>query len=239
MPEAGSAIAYTDLGQMEYAAAVALQHRLIAERHLNQLLFVEHPHTITLGRNARIDNVLASAEVLERSGIAVHESNRGGDVTYHGPGQVVGYPILDLTEWKRDVRWYVRTVEQVIIDTLADFGIAAERSEGMTGVWTGGAKIAAIGVHISRWITSHGFALNVETDLKYFQYIVPCGLAKPVTSMRALGATAGREAVIERLAWHFLNIFNRENGTYGRSDAADGREHRRRDSDEVAQEARR
>jgi lipoate-protein ligase B len=129
------------------------------------------------------------------------------DITYHGPGQIVGYPILDLREWKRDVVAYVRAIEQVIVDALADFGLKAGRVPGMTGVWVDGAKIAAIGVHVSRWVTSHGFALNATTDLSYFQYIVPCGLAKPVTSMARLGAGATRENVIGRLVFHFGRVF--------------------------------
>ncbi len=137
---------------------------------------------ITLGRNGHMENLLASDEVLERAGISFYPTDRGGDVTYHGPGQLVGYPILDLRDWKRDVGAYVRGMEQTIIDTLADYGIEAGRIPKLTGVWVGDRKIAAIGVHISRWVTSHGFALNVNTDLSYFQYIVPCGLTKPVTS---------------------------------------------------------
>jgi lipoyl(octanoyl) transferase len=240
-----------DLGTLDYHAAGELQARLVSERKAglipDQLLFVEHPHVVTLGRNAHIENVLASPEVLRRTGIAVEETNRGGDVTYHGPGQVVGYPILDLTGYKRDVRWYVQAIEQAIIRTLAEYGIAGEHVDGLTGVWTtdgggqsgaqGMAKIAAIGVHISRWVTSHGFALNVETDLSYFQYIVPCGLTKPVTSLRELGVNATRQDVVARLSRHFLKIFDRESFNYGRSDAADGREHRRRNVDEVAEEA--
>jgi lipoyl(octanoyl) transferase len=236
-----------DLGTMDYDAALQMQTRFVADRKAgligDQLLFVEHPHVVTLGRNAHIDNVLAPPEVLESSGIALYETDRGGDVTYHGPGQVVGYPILDLTGYKRDVRWYVQSIERAIIGTLAEYGIHAERVDGLTGVWTdaGGmqAKIAAIGVHISRWVTSHGFALNVETDLKYFQYIVPCGLTKPVTSLRALGVNASRQEVVAKLSRHFLKIFDREGLNYGRSDAADGREHRRGNVDEVAEEARR
>jgi lipoyl(octanoyl) transferase len=232
-----------DLGTLDYRAALELQERLVADRKLglvsDQLLFVEHPHVVTLGRNAHIENVLASPEVLESTGIALHETNRGGDVTYHGPGQVVGYPILDLTGYKRDVRWYVQSIEKAIIGTLAEYGIYGEHIDGSTGVWTRQGKIAAIGVHISRWVTSHGFALNVDTDLTYFQYIVPCGLTKPVTSLRALGVNASRQDVIAKLSRHFLKIFDRESLNYGRSDAADGREHRRRNVDEVAEEARR
>ena len=131
-------------------------------------------------------------------------------MTYHGPGQIVGYPILDLKDWKRDVVEYVRGVEQVIIDSLAEFGLIAGREEGMRGVWVDGRKIAAIGVHISRWITSHGFALNLDTDLSYFQYIVPCGLSKPVTSMKAEGAAAPRADVVDALKRSFSRIFELE-----------------------------
>jgi lipoyl(octanoyl) transferase len=157
-----------------------------------------------------MENLLASDEVLRRAGISFYPTDRGGDVTYHGPGQLVGYPILDLREWKRDVGAYVRGVEQAIIDTLADFGIEAGRIEKLTGVWVGDAKIAAIGVHISRWVTSHGFALNVSTDLNYFQYIIPCGLTKPVTSMAHLGVRAKVEDVSRILTGHFGRVFDCE-----------------------------
>ena len=177
----------------------------------DQLLLVEHPHVITMGRNGHMDNVLAEGEVLRRAGIEFHHTDRGGDVTYHGPGQVVGYPILDLREWKRDVVEYLRGIEQVLIDALGEFGIAAGRSEGNTGVWVEGkGKVAAIGVHISRWITSHGFALNVSTDLSYFQYIVPCGLTKPVTSMQELGFRGTREQVSAALVRNFASRFGHE-----------------------------
>jgi lipoyl(octanoyl) transferase len=205
---------WRDLGLAGYAEAFDLQQVLVARRKRgeipDQFLIVEHPHTITLGRNGRMENLLARQEMLERAGIAFHATDRGGDITYHGPGQIVGYPIIDLREWKRDVVGYVRTMEQVIIDALADFGLGAGRVPTMTGVWVDGAKIAAIGVHISRWVTSHGFALNVQTDLSYFQYIVPCGLSKPVTSMSAMGASAPREKVIERLVFHFGRVFERD-----------------------------
>jgi lipoyl(octanoyl) transferase len=200
-----------ELGRLGYQDALALQNKLVLERQQglisDQLLFVEHPHTITLGRNGHLENLLASEHILERSGISFHSTNRGGDITYHGPGQIVGYPILDLREWKRDVRAYVRAIEQVLIDCLLDFGISGVRSEGMTGVWVDGRKVAAIGVHISRWVTSHGFALNHLTDLSYFQYIVPCGLTKPVTSLRELGVRAGRAEVTESLVKHFARLF--------------------------------
>lgn len=188
-----------DLGRMGYAQAFEVQRDLVEKRKrgeiADQLLFVEHPHVITMGRNGKDANLLASDEILRRAGIEFHHTDRGGDVTYHGPGQIVGYPIFDLREWKRDVVAYVRAIEQVLIDALAEFGLRGEREAGATGVWVGGAKIAAIGVHISRWVTSHGFALNVTTNLDYFRYIVPCGLTKPVTSMAALGCLATREEV--------------------------------------------
>jgi lipoyl(octanoyl) transferase len=203
-----------DLGWMEYGPALELQRGLVEKRKRglipDQLLIVEHPHVITLGRNGRPEHLLASGEVLRRAGISFHPTDRGGDITYHGPGQVVGYPIVDLREWKRDVTAYVRAIEQVLIDTLAGFGIAAGRAAGSTGVWVGQRKVAAIGVHISRWVTSHGFALNVTTDLSYFQYIVPCGLSKPVTSMAELGCRAGREEVVRTLARNFGGFFEYE-----------------------------
>jgi lipoyl(octanoyl) transferase len=200
-----------DLGRVGYAEAFALQRDLVEQRKqgliTDQLVFVEHPHVITLGRNGNLENLLASAEVLRRAGIEFHPTDRGGDITYHGPGQIVGYPILDLREWKRDVVAYVRAIEQVIIEVLGDFGIEAGRLKGCTGVWVQEKKVAAIGVHVSRWVTSHGFALNHATDLRYFQYIVPCGLTKPVTSMRELGAVASREEVIAALARTFAKHF--------------------------------
>lgn len=203
-----------DLGRMEYGAAFELQRGLVEKRKRglipDQLLIVEHPHVITLGRNGRPEHLLASEAVLRRAGISFHPTDRGGDITYHGPGQVVGYPIVDLREWKRDVTAYVRAIEQVLIDTLAGFGITAGRVAGSTGVWVGQRKVAAIGVHISRWVTSHGFALNLTTDLSYFQYIVPCGLSKPVTSMAELGCRAGREEVVRTLARNFGGFFEYE-----------------------------
>jgi lipoyl(octanoyl) transferase len=199
---------------MGYSEAFDLQRSLVEKRKQglipDQLLIVEHPHVITLGRNGHVENLLASQEVLRRAGVAFHHTDRGGDITYHGPGQVVGYPILDLREWRRDVSGYVRSVEQVLIDTLAEFRIAAGRIAGATGVWVEGKKVAAIGVHISRWVTSHGFALNVNTDLSYFQYIVPCGLSMPVTSMAELGCRADREEVVRSLARNFSRVFDRE-----------------------------
>jgi len=200
-----------DLGRIGYAEAFSLQKDLADQRKRglipDQLLIVEHPHVITLGRNGHMENLLASEEVLRRAGIEFHATNRGGDITYHGPGQVVGYPIFDLREWKRDVVDYVRTLEQVILDSLGEFGIEGGRVPGCTGVWVSGKKVAAIGVHISRWVTSHGFALNHTTDLSYFQYIVPCGITKPVTSMRELGANPSRDQVVGALVRNFSKQF--------------------------------
>jgi lipoyl(octanoyl) transferase len=206
--------AVRQLGRMQYGEALELQQRLVAERKQalvpDHLLLLEHPHVITLGRNGHMENLLASDEVLERAGISFYPTDRGGDVTYHGPGQLVGYPILDLRDWKRDLGAYVRGLEQALIDTVGEYGIEAGRIPKLTGVWVGDRKIAAIGVHISRWVTSHGFALNVSTDLSYFQYIVPCGLTKPVTSMAELGVRASLEEVGEKFAVHFCRIFECE-----------------------------
>jgi len=200
---------------MPYGEALAIQQELAGQRKqglgVDHLLFVEHPHVVTIGRNGHEDHILAPGALLENLGIELHETDRGGDVTYHGPGQVVGYPILDLRLWKRDVGAFVRGIEQVLIDTLEEFGIRAGRIPKLTGVWVGegdeAAKIAAIGVHLSRWVSTHGWALNVATDLKYFGYIVPCGLTRPVTSMEQLGVRAGMAEVKGALARHFLKVF--------------------------------
>ena len=203
-----------DLGRIGYGEAFEVQQSFVERRKRgeisDQFLIVEHPHTITLGRNGKMEHLLAGEEALRRVGISFYPSDRGGDITYHGPGQIVGYPIVDLREWKRDVVAYVRALEEVLIGALGEFGIGAARLPGCTGVWTCGKKIAAIGVHISRWVTSHGFALNVNTDLSYFQYIVPCGLSKPVTSMAESGSIAGRAQVTEALARHFARVFECE-----------------------------
>jgi lipoyl(octanoyl) transferase len=184
------------LGRVDYEEALELQQQLVAERKAenipDQLLLLEHPPTITLGVKARHSrtNIVGSPEELVSAGVEVFETGRGGDVTYHGPGQLVGYPVLDLRPDRCDVHRYVRDLEEVLIRASANFGIEAGRIAGLTGVWVGADKLAAIGVRISRWITSHGFALNVSTDLSHFDLIVPCGIAdRGVTSIERL---AGR-----------------------------------------------
>ncbi len=204
-----------DLGLMPFAAAAwALQKSLAERRKLgeipDQLLVVEHPPVVTMGRNGHDENLLASPERLAELGIAFERINRGGDATFHGPGQIVVYPILDLREWRRDVGAYLRALEQLLIDTLAGFGLTADRWPGKTGVWVDGRKIAAMGIHMSRWVTTHGFALNLDTDLRYFHHIVPCGLSLPVTSMRECGSTASRPQVVEALMRHFAEQFHTE-----------------------------
>lgn len=203
-------------GRLDYATALELQQRLEARRKAgeipDQLVLLEHPHVLTMGRNAHTENVLLSRDRLTELGIQLVETNRGGDVTYHGPGQIVGYPVIDLREWKRDVVAYVRAVEEVILRTLAVHGVEGRRDPGATGVWTRRpdgqlAKVCAIGVHISRWVTSHGFALNWTTDLRYFQYIVPCGLTRPVTSLEELGVRVEREALHRTIAEQFGAVF--------------------------------
>jgi len=162
-------------GRIPYGEALDWQRRLAQERLEGRrlhdlLLLLEHPPVVTLGRNSH------TAHLLQRDGIEVFEVERGGDVTYHGPGQLVGYPILDLTGHKRDLHWYLRTLEQALIEALAELGVPAERNPGRTGVWTRGRKIASIGIHVKQWVTWHGFALNVTTDLTAFERIVPCGI---------------------------------------------------------------
>lgn len=219
MRASGRSCVLRDLGRMSYPEALDVQMSIAAELKNgsgeDHLLLVEHPHVVTIGRNGHEDHVLAPEATLRQLGIELHESDRGGDVTYHGPGQVVGYPVMDLREWKRDVGAFVRGIEQVLIDSLEDFGIHAHRIAGLTGVWVGSsdktaAKIGAIGVHLSRWVSTHGWALNVTTDLRYFQYIVPCGLARPVTSMAALGCRADSDTVKSALSRHFAEIFDFE-----------------------------
>jgi lipoyl(octanoyl) transferase len=206
-------LAVRRLGRLRYADGLDLQARLVAERQRgeipDQLLLLEHDPVFTLGRNARRDNVLFPEEALRERGFDVFESGRGGDVTYHGPGQVVGYPIIDLSPDRRDVHRYVRDLEEVMIRCCADYGLEASRVSGMTGTWVGSEKIGAIGVRISRWITSHGFALNVATDLSAFDLIVPCGIQdRGVTSLeRLLGRPVVLEEVMDWLTAHFTSVF--------------------------------
>lgn len=206
-----------ELGRIAYAEAWELQRSLEAQRKLgeigDQLLLLEHPHVLTLGRNGHQENVLVSRDRLEQLGIQFFENNRGGDITYHGPGQIVGYPIIDLREWKRDVAAYMRNVEETIIRVLARYGIEGTRDPGATGVWTRRpdgqlAKICAMGVHLSRWVTTHGFAFNWTTDLRYFQYIVPCGLTRPVTSLEELGVHVSREELHRAIVEEFARVFD-------------------------------
>jgi len=201
------------LGTVDYAAGLALQHERVTQRKAgaipDTLLLLEHPHVYTLGRNARRENVLVSPSFLKSRGAEVFETDRGGDVTYHGPGQLVGYPILDLTQHRRDIAWFMRSLEEVFIRVAADYGLEARRVVGATGVWVGNEKLVAMGVHISRWVTSHGFAFNVNTDLSYFDWIVPCGLRdKGVTSIERLsGRPADMVVARERVVEHFGDVF--------------------------------
>ncbi|HJS98475.1 MAG TPA: lipoyl(octanoyl) transferase LipB [Terriglobales bacterium] len=236
-------ISVLQLGTVDYATGLHLQQSLVEMRKASQvgdvLLLLEHSPVITFGRNARRENLLASPELLARKGVELFECDRGGDITFHGPGQLVGYPIFDLRAFQPRVGAveFVRRLEEVLIRSCAEFGIACERVKGLTGVWTTPstavilsedaahrpaseskdlasfdkpqAKIAAIGVHISRGVTSHGFALNVNTDLEYFQLIVPCGItSKPVTSLaRETGAQINLDEIARSVAGHFAQVF--------------------------------
>lgn len=190
-----------DLGLRDYAEALSFQRDLAAARLAGRvahdvLLLVEHPPVITLGRSSKAAHLLASPEALASRGVALHEVERGGDVTFHGPGQLVGYPIVDLTGHKQDLHWYLRQVEEVLIQAVGTLGLHAERNPGKTGVWTGGRKLASIGVHARQWVTWHGFALNVTTDLAYFDLMVPCGIADvTMTSVAAELASADPDAL--------------------------------------------
>ncbi len=227
----GKEIVFRDLGLIDYQEAWDLQTRLFqevidrklsnrkVEEHLQQeqfhyLLFCEHPHVYTLGRNGKEEHLLLNEVALAEKKASFHKINRGGDITYHGFGQIVGYPILDLDEFFTDIGRYVRFLEEMVIRMLNDYGINGERIKGLSGVWIGVGtprerKICAIGVHLSRWTTMHGFALNVNTDLSYFNNIIPCGIDnKAVTSMaNELGAAVDIEAVKEQLKEHFSVLF--------------------------------
>jgi len=209
-----------DLRLIGYAEALGFQKRTVAARKAgvieDMLLLCEHPHVITQGRNGKREHLLVSDQVLRQKGVEYYETSRGGDITYHGPGQIVGYPILNLGAIRRDVVWYVRTLEEAMIRATAEFGITAERVRGKTGIWvrTGNTeeKLAAIGVHISRWVTSHGFAYNVSTDLRNFELIVPCGIAdRRATSLeKLLGRNIEQKEVAPRIAKHLGELFGLE-----------------------------
>src|SRR5438034_8025441 len=195
-----------ELGLIDYAEALRLQGEKVAARKAgaipDTLLLLEHPHVYTLGRNGKREHLLVPAQRLHAP---VVETDRGGDVTYHGPGQLVGYPILDLTRHRRDLGWYMRSLEEVFVRVAADFGIRAGRLAGAPGVWVRNEKLVAMGVHVSRWVTSHGFAFNIDTDLSYFHWIVPCGLRdKGVTS---LGRLLGRVIEMEKVAQQVVEAF--------------------------------
>jgi lipoyl(octanoyl) transferase len=186
-----------DLGLRRYAEALSFQREVAAKRISKEipqdvLLLVEHPPVVTLGRSSKEAHLLATPEILAQRGVELFEVERGGDVTFHGPGQLVGYPIVDLTEHTQDLHWYLRQVEEVLIRAVAPFGIVAERVAGKTGIWTQGRKLASIGVHARQWVTWHGFALNVTTDLSYFDLMVPCGIAE--VEMTSVAAELHRKA---------------------------------------------
>jgi lipoyl(octanoyl) transferase len=221
--DTGPAVSHDDrrlevrrLGVVPYAEAAVLQQALVEQRRRHeipdQLLLLEHPHVITLGVRVRADrsHVVAPAEALAAEGIDVVESGRGGDVTYHGPGQLIGYPILQLEEGRHDLHRYVRDIEEALIRALAELDVTGGRIAGLTGVWVGDEKVAAIGVRVSRWITSHGFALNLTTDLTRFGMIVPCGITdRGVTSLERLVGPFDRNVVEALVVQHFADVFGR------------------------------
>ena len=205
-------IEITDLGHMDYQSAWELQkdiqNRVIAGQHGDILFLVEHEPVYTLGKNADENHILQH----NSQGIKTYHTERGGDVTYHGPGQLVGYPILDLNRYKRSVSWFMRSLEEVIIQTLTEFNITTERKQGLTGVWADDEKVAALGVRISRWVTMHGFALNIHTDLTHYAGIIPCGIFEyGVTSMsKLLNRHIDLDEVKPILTQKFLDIFQSE-----------------------------
>jgi lipoate-protein ligase B len=204
-----------DLGFRDYEESLRIQARIVSRRKTDSipdcLLFVDYPPIITLGRAGKREHLLARPAELENRGVRFYAAGRGGDITYHGPGQLVAYPILDLKGWRRDIGLYLRTLEFCLIETLLDFGLLSERLPGATGVWVGGRKIAAIGVRTSQWVTSHGLALNVNTDLEFFKLIVPCGLTGvEMTSMATvLGHPLEMTEVRSCFSGHFAQAFGR------------------------------
>src|SRR6267143_1608912 len=202
------------LGRVEYIAALDLQKQteraVLTGEQPDTLLLLEHPHTLTLGRRAPQNGIIADDEILKARGVSVFETNRGGKVTYHGLGQIVGYPIINLSPDREDVHRFVRDLEEALIRTMRDFDIEAFRIQGLTGVHTAHGKVAAIWVHIARWVTTHGFALNVNTDLSYFDLIIACE-GEPVTSMKELlGHEVEMSAVEDRIIEHFAEVFEME-----------------------------
>ena len=212
------ALVCTSLGLVSYSDALALQEQMVAARRAaeieDQLLLLQHPHVITLGTSAHSEHVLVDETQRKLLGIELFDTGRGGDVTYHGPGQLVGYPIVNLSPDRRDIRRYVRDVQEVLIRTLAEYGLEARPGEeqAFIGVWVGESKIASIGIHLSRWITTHGFALNVSTDLSYFSGIIPCGLNQvEMTSIERLtGKAPALPDIAAVAARHFGEVFGRE-----------------------------
>lgn len=208
---------YTDLGFIAYDKAWQLQKEVFDKRVKNEIddrfFLLEHPHTYTLGRTADKANLIGTKEFLEQNGISVFDIDRGGDITYHGPGQIVGYPIIDLKNWKQDTHLYLRNLEEVIIRTCADYGIKTGRNDKYTGVWTDDKKIAAIGIKVSRWVTMHGFAFNINSDLSMFGGIIPCGIKdKEVTSLsELLNKKVDIQEVKLVLVKHFRDVFEYDN----------------------------
>lgn len=201
------------LGTFEYASSLALQRELAQQRLEGQipdhLLLLEHPPVYTLGSAGRKEHLLFPEEFFRQKGADIFYIGRGGDVTFHGPGQLVGYPILDLRYYNKDVHQYVRRLEETILRTLKEYGVWAERKPGLPGVWVGEDKIAALGIEVRKWITRHGFAFNISTDLSYFQWIIPCGIPdKGVTSLKALrGEAPPMEEVSQKIVKHFVSLF--------------------------------
>lgn len=207
-------LTYCNLGLIDYQECWNLQKEIFNRRYNNEisdvLFLLEHPHTYTLGKIADKNNLISSKKYLDDNKISVYDIDRGGDITYHGPGQIVGYPIINLNEWEKDAHKYLRALEEVLIEVCNEFGLNAERNSSYTGVWIENKKIAAIGIKISRWITMHGFAFNVNTDLSLFQGIIPCGITgKEVTSLqKELGRKLDLNQVKEMIVKKFMKVFN-------------------------------
>lgn len=205
---------YCDLGSIDYKEAWDLQkktHQQRVENKIDDVIFLlEHPNTYTLGKTADKKNLIGNEKYLSDNKISVYDIDRGGDITYHGPGQIVGYPIINLTKWQQDTHKYLRSLEEVIINVCKDYDLQGQRINGLTGVWINDRKIAAIGIKVSHWITMHGFAFNINTDLKLFNGIIPCGITdKAVTSLKQeLEIEVPIMEVKEKIIHHFISIFN-------------------------------